>query len=166
MTKGLKDGEPNGREVYADIIDHPHWQSPTRPHMSLADRAAQFSPFDALTGYTDMVREEQRLTDKLVELDENSLAVLDRKMSQIASALEKGEQPLVTITHFVPDQNKAGGSYRTTTGNVRKIDQFKRQLQLITDGSPSQVTAVVPAGMMADPNVISLSFRHIIDVIL
>ena len=65
MTKGLKNGEPNGREVYPDIIDHPHWQSPTRPHMSLYDRAAQFAPFDALSGYMDMVREEQRLVSSV-----------------------------------------------------------------------------------------------------
>ena len=69
MAKGLKDGEPNGRDVYPDIIDHPHHQSPTRPHMSLYDRAAQFAAFDALAGYTDMVKEEQRETDTQIHLE-------------------------------------------------------------------------------------------------
>mgnify|MGYP007070133937 CR=1 FL=1 len=60
MTEGIRKNEPKAREVYADIIDHPRWQSPTRPHMNLYDRAAQFASFAALTGYDDMVNEEAR----------------------------------------------------------------------------------------------------------
>ena len=70
MARGLKEGEPNGRDVYGDIIDHPHWRSPVRPPMSLQDRAAQFSPFAALTGYDAAVRETARHVDRKIELDE------------------------------------------------------------------------------------------------
>ena len=76
MSRGIKDQKEDAREVYADIIDHPHWQSPTRPHMSLYDRAAQFSPFAALTGYDDMVTEEARTVDRKIELDESETARL------------------------------------------------------------------------------------------
>lgn len=58
MTKGFNNKEPNPRIVYKDIIDMPHHQSLTHPHMSLYDRAAQFAPFAALTGYEDMINEE------------------------------------------------------------------------------------------------------------
>lgn len=63
MTRGIKEKEPDPRIVYGDMIDHPHYQSPTRPHMSLHDRAAQFAPFAALSGYDDMVREKARIVD-------------------------------------------------------------------------------------------------------
>ena len=66
MTKGITEKEPDPRIVYADIIGLPHHQSPTRPHMSLYDRAAQFAPFAALTGYDDMIVEEVRETDTRV----------------------------------------------------------------------------------------------------
>ena len=64
MTNGITNKEPDPEIVYADIFHHPHWQSPTRPHMSLYDRAAQFAPFAALTGYEDMVSEEARRVEK------------------------------------------------------------------------------------------------------
>ena len=111
MTKGLKEGEPNGRDLYPSIIDHPHWQSPTRPHMSLYDRAAQFASFDALAGYTDMVREEQRFTDSQVELQDYELQQLNQKLNLISDVIADGHRPTVTITYFVPDDKKAGGSY-------------------------------------------------------
>lgn len=67
MTKGLNQNEPNGREVYADIIDLPHHQSATRPHMSMYSRAGQFSAFDALTGYSDIVKETAKNVEAEVE---------------------------------------------------------------------------------------------------
>ena len=68
MTKGITNKEPDPEIIYADIFHHPHWQSPTRPHMSLYDRAAQFAPFAALTGYEDMVNEEARRVEKATDL--------------------------------------------------------------------------------------------------
>jgi hypothetical protein len=106
MTKGITEKEPDPRVIYADIIDLPHHQSPTRPHMSLYDRAAQFAPFAALTGYDDMVAEEARIVENKVELSETEIDLLNQKLSLIADVIEKGEKPKVTITYFVPDQLK------------------------------------------------------------
>ena len=135
MSKGLKDGEKNGRDAYPDIIDHPHWQSPTRPHMSLYDRAAQFSPFDALAGYSDMVREEQRITDEQVQLEEDELNALNQKLRLIADALRGGRHPELTFTVFIPDEYKAGGRYETITGSVKKIDLITRKVILTDAGA-------------------------------
>lgn len=132
MTKGLKEGEPNGRDVYPDIIDHPHWQSPTRPHMSLYDRAAQFSAFDALAGYTDMVREEQRITDAQTELSESALEVLNQKLNLIAYVIMDGNHPTLSFTVFVPDERKAGGAYIEITDAVKKVDSAQRKVVLMT----------------------------------
>ena len=132
MTQGLKEGEPNGRDVYGDIIDHPHWQSPTRPHMSLYDRAAQFSAFDALAGYSDMISEEQRLTDSQIALEETDLERLNQKLNLISDVIADGHHPTVTITYFVPDQLKAGGSYVEVTDAVKRVDMTARKVVLMS----------------------------------
>ena len=134
MSKGLKDGERNGRDVYPDIIDHPHWQSPVRPHMSLYDRAAQFSAFDALAGYSDMIREEQRVTDAQVHPEEYELEVLNQKLTLIADALRVGRHPELSFSVFVPDENKEGGRYETITGSVKKIDPIAGKIILTSTG--------------------------------
>ena len=135
MSKGLKDGERNGRDVYPDIIDHPHWQSPVRPHMSLYDRAAQFSAFDALAGYSDMIREEQRITDEQVHPEGYELEVLNQKLSLIADALRSGRHPELSFSVFVPDEHKAGGRYETVFGSVKKIDPAARKVILTSTGA-------------------------------
>ena len=135
MSKGLKDGERNGRDVYPDIIDHPHWQSPVRPHMSLYDRAAQFSSFDALAGYSDMIREEQRITDEQVHPEGYELEVLNQKLSLIADALRSGRHPELSFSVFVPDEHKAGGRYETVFGSVKKIDPVARKMILTSTGA-------------------------------
>ena len=131
MTKGLKEGEPNGRDVYSDIIDHPHHQSPDRPHMSLYERAAQFSPFAALTGYEDMVVEEARLTDIKRELSDDDKELLSQKINLISDVTEDDIHPIVTITYFIPDSKKAGGKYATVTDRVKKVDAVERTLVLM-----------------------------------
>ena len=132
MTQGLREGEPNGRDVYGDIIDHPHWQSPTRPHMSLYDRAAQFSAFDALAGYSDMISEEQRLTDSQIALEETDLERLNQKLNLISDVIADGHHPTVTITYFVPDEHKAGGAYVEVTDAVKRIDMTARKVVLMS----------------------------------
>lgn len=132
MTKGLKEGEPNGRDVYPNIIDHPHHQSPTRLHMSLYDRAAQFSAFDALAGYTDMVAEEQRETDKELVLSESALENLNQKLNLIADVIADGNHPELTFTVFKPDERKAGGSYAEISDTVKKVDTVARKLVLMS----------------------------------
>ena len=109
---------------YADIINLPHHQSKTHPHMSNTDRAAQFSPFAALTGQDAVVEEAARLTDERFELSEYRAAVLNEKLDWLYKNLS--EQPQVTITYFVPDDRKDGGSYVAKTGRVRRIDDVKR----------------------------------------
>lgn len=105
---------------YEDIINLPHHQSATRPHMSVADRAAQFAPFAALTGYEDAIDETGRLTDSKLDLDEAALSELDLKLSELAAKISTC--PQVTVTYFVPDGKKEGGEYKTSTLNLKKID--------------------------------------------
>lgn len=109
---------------YEDIIHLPHPVSETHPRMSMADRAAQFSPFAALTGYDAAVRETARLTDSRMELDESAKGILDRKMQE----LQRG-QP-VTVTYFKPDRHKAGGAYLTVTAPFLRLDPIERRLVL------------------------------------
>ena len=117
---------------YDDIIDLPHHVSETHPPMSRADRAAQFSPFAALTGYDAAVRETARVTERRIELDEGVKAELNARLNCILEHLP--EHPQVSLTYFVPDEKKSGGAYRTVTGTVRKLDSFAKTLTL-TDGT-------------------------------
>ena len=105
---------------YSDIIDHPHYRSKTRTPMPMLSRAAQFAPFAALSGYEESVREAARLTDHRIELDESEIALLNDKLQYLY--VTKHEHPQVTITYFVPDRSKGGGSYETITGTVKNID--------------------------------------------
>ncbi len=117
---------------YDDIINLPHYVSPTRPRMSMIDRAAQFSPFAALTGYDAAIKETGRLTDQRIELSEDSRAALDRKQQLLMDNL--ADRPEVSLTYFVPDERKSGGAYVTVTGQVKKVDDYQRLL-LLTDGT-------------------------------
>ena len=104
---------------YEDIINLPHPVSRTRVRMSPMDRAAQFSPFAALTGYDAAVEETARLTCQRIELDEDARIELNEALVELARRL--AESPKAAITHFVPDERKAGGSYVVTEGVVRRI---------------------------------------------
>lgn len=104
---------------YHDIINLPHHVSTHRPHMSMMNRAAQFSPFAALTGYEDSIREAARLTDTRIELDECAKVALDAKLQ----ILQHHPRIPVSITYFVPDARKTGGAYVTVEGPVRKVDR-------------------------------------------
>ena len=118
---------------YDDIIHLPHHVSNTRAHMPMLDRAAQFMPFRALTGYEDAVHETARHTDEKIELTEDEKTVLDVKLQRLADDL--ANQPLVTLTWFQPDKRKAGGAYVTTTGQVKRIDDFEGALILLSGES-------------------------------
>lgn len=115
---------------YDDIIDLPHHVSATRPQMSMINRAAQFSPFAALTGYDAAIKETGRLTDSRIELLEDDRASLDRKQQLLADRLS--DHPEVSMTYFIPDKRKSGGSYVTVTGIVKRIDEFQRTI-ILTD---------------------------------
>jgi len=107
---------------YDDIIDLPHHVSTTHPHMPMIDRAAQFMPFRALTGYEDAVQETARLTDEQVELTEDEKAVLDMRLQRLAD--EIASRPTVTLTYFQPDRKKSGGTYVTATGQRIVIEDI------------------------------------------
>lgn len=113
---------------YEDIINLPHHVSPTRPQMPMSDRAAQFAPFAALTGYDAAIKETGRLTDEKIELDEEALTALDMKYQFLMDALN--DAPEVTITYFQPDERKAGGKYVSAVGVVRKVDDFERRITM------------------------------------
>lgn len=119
----------NTASSYNDIIDHPHHVSTRHPRMSITDRAAQFSPFAALTGYGDVIKETARLTDRKPELSESEKAELDYKLKMACNY--PGEKPTVTITYFAPDPKKDGGSYHTVSGQIKKIDDYKKQVVLL-----------------------------------
>ncbi len=118
------------RIKYADIIDLPHHQSERRQKMSNYDRAAQFSPFAALTGHADSIKETARLTDDYNEPSEQMKAIMNKKILFLMEQLEN--QPEITITFFKPDEKKEGGAYITITGVVKKIKTYERQIQMTT----------------------------------
>lgn len=123
---------PADSHSYDDILFLPHHRSQKHPPMSIANRAAQFSPFAALTGYEDIVAETARHTQSRIILDENSRFLLDAKLASIRERLS--EHPSVAITYFVPDPKKEGGAYTTRTGYIRKIDSFAHRLLFQADG--------------------------------
>lgn len=113
---------------YNDIINLPHHVSTKHPRLSMEQRAAQFAPFAALTGYEDAVKEIARLTEDRIELDDEEKAVIDSKLREIQNKLQSN--PKVTITYFIHDSKKSGGEYVTVIGNVKKIDEYKQCLIL------------------------------------
>lgn len=116
------------RGPYDDIIDLPHPVSQKHPRMSMHDRAAQFSPFAALTGHGAAIAETERETSAWMDLEEDEREHLNRQLCILRDRLE--ERPELTITYFVPDSRKAGGAYVTIHGVVRKMDLTERTLQM------------------------------------
>lgn len=125
---------------YDDIINLPHHVSATHTPMPVADRAAQFSPFAALTGYEDAIDETARLTQEWVELDENEKERLNEKLQKIRDQLSI--HPQVMFTYFEPDQKKQGGAYLTTEGRVKKIEGLRGAF-LMEDGKEILIESIV-----------------------
>ena len=117
---------------YEDILHLPHHVSANRPHMSMHDRAAQFSPFAALVGYEEIIDETARQTTPERELDEAKKAELDRRIAALLAHLR--EKPVVTIEYFVADERKSGGAYLVKNGAVVKISSARKNLTL-ADGT-------------------------------
>jgi len=111
---------------YDDIINLPHHQSMDRPHMSLHDRAAQFAPFAALTGYEESIEETARLTEERIVLDEMEVEKINERLFDISRHIS--EKWNVSITYFKPDISKKGGAYLTDIGTVKKIDENEKVL--------------------------------------
>ncbi|MCQ4895007.1 MULTISPECIES: hypothetical protein [Bacillota] len=117
---------------YDDILHLPHPTSKRHPRMPIADRAAQFSPFAALTGHGAAIEETARVTDRRIELDEDAKEQLDQTLQLLLERID--EQPEITVTWFSPDKKKAGGQYHTATGKLKRIDSREGRLTL-TDGN-------------------------------
>ena len=126
--------DPNQNDLhrYDDIINLPHHTSKVHPRMPMEKRAAQFSPFEALTGYGDAVAETVRLTDSRMDLDESERAVLEERLQLLLDA--ENPKPEVSLTWFIPDERKAGGRYVTHTGILRKLDALARVI-VMEDGT-------------------------------
>ena len=128
------------KSPYEDIIHLPHPVSAKRASMSVADRAAQFSPFAALTGYETVLAESRRLTCQPTELTGAAVEELNQALQRLAENI--GSQPEVTVTYFLPDVRKAGGSYCTVTGKVRRIDCTEGFLEF-TDRSQIPLSQII-----------------------
>ena len=120
----------NGK--YDDIIDLPHPTSARHPRMPVGDRAAQFAPFAALTGYDDVIDETARLTDKMTVLSEEMKEILDAKQHFLIDVIDT--HPYISVTYFIPDAKKQGGMYKTVSGELKMIDEYEKQLVLL-DGT-------------------------------
>lgn len=124
---------------YQDMVTRPHPDPKYHTRMPLENRAAQFAPFAALTGYEEAVEEAHRLTDHRPELSDEEKDALDRALRQ---ALEEKERP-VTITRFIPDARKEGGRIVTKKGRIRRLDAYHRRL-VMEDGEK------IPLGEVLD----------------
>lgn len=129
--------------TYEDMIHLPHHVSATHPPMDIIDRAAQFSPFAALTGYESAIRETARLTDARVELDESVKESLGERLQIIVDRME--ERPRIEVTYFQPDGKKVGGAYVTVTEIVKKIDLYNRII-IMMDGNKILIDDIVEIG--------------------
>lgn len=113
---------------YDDIINLPHHVSKTHPPMAIADRAAQFSPFAALTGYEEAIAETARQTTEKAPLSEAETELLNKKLYYLKEHITK--HPEIKITYFEPDKTKSGGAYLTKTGFLKKIDEYNKEITL------------------------------------
>lgn len=132
--------DPDDDHKYDDMIDLPRHRSAKHPHMPLADRAAQFSPFAALTGHGDAVKETARLTDEKMELDDEAKTYLNAQLLFLSENIK--ERPKVSITFFVPDNRKAGGAYGTRAGAVKRIDEYKQAVVMV-DGAVIRIDNIM-----------------------
>lgn len=117
---------------YDDIINLSHHVSARHPQMPLSDRAAQFSPFAALTGHDAAIRETARLTDAFAELDEGRKAEIDEQLQWIKE--NQSQKPEIEVVYFHPDLTKSGGTYMTFRGRVKRVDEYNRRI-IFTDGT-------------------------------
>ena len=131
----MKDEQP---DKYGDIINLPRPASKRHPPMPLAKRAAQFSPFAALTGYEDAVRESARITLPPPNLADDEQELLDRSLQQVMAA----PSPKAAITYFVADAYKDGGRYETRTAVIKRLDHAHQQL-VLQDGTRIDLIHIV-----------------------
>lgn len=112
---------------YSDIIDHPHWEPKKHSRMSIYNRAAQFAPFAALSGFDDEIHEAGRLTEREVVLDEYETGEIDRRLRSLAPG------DYISVTYFRPDDRKDGGDYPVVTGMVGKINSVEHTVEIVLE---------------------------------
>lgn len=112
---------------YEDIINLPHYE-PRHKRMGIEVRSAQFSPFAALTGFNDEIKETERLVDKKVLLSEEEKIKINDKLLEILKNIKN--KPKVKITYFIPDNKKCGGRYTEFISNLKKIDMTEKYIML------------------------------------
>ena len=137
---GMEKGIMQDSHCYDDIINLPHHISSVHPPMLVADRAAQFMPFAALTGFGDAIEETGRLTEKRPELEEDAIEGLEEKLRYLREHMK--EHPEISVTYFQPDARKAGGAYVTATGRIKRIDLYE-QVFVMEDGTWIPMKSVV-----------------------
>ena len=115
---------------YDDMIGLGHHVSKTHPPMARIKRAAQFSSFDALTGFGAAIHEAGRETEEKKELSEDMIEMINARLAVIEQHIK--EQPSISVTYFLPDEKKAGGRYVTVSGNVKVLDGIERAI-IMTD---------------------------------
>lgn len=125
---------------YDDIIELQHPVSSVHPAMPVADRAAQFMPFAALTGYGEAIDETGRRTEERMELEEDEYSILDEKLRLLRERSD--QRPEISVTYFRPDARKAGGAYVTVTGQLKKVDGYERSL-ILEDGTKIPLREIV-----------------------
>ena len=127
-------------DKYSSILNLPHHVSKNRPQMGMYQRAAQFAPFAALTGHNAAIDETARLTDTRVELSESECVSLNSRIALLRAHLYNC--PIVSVTYFVPDSFKEGGSYTSHTGVIKRIDDFEQTL-IFEDGNCVPIKEVI-----------------------
>ena len=132
---------------YDDLLGLSHPVSRRHPPMSRLERAAQFAPFAALTGFDGVLAESGRRTEERVELDETRREELNAVLRLLESRLS--ERPLAAFTFFRPDARKAGGAYVTVSGCIRRIDDVERQIRL-TDGTRIPIDELFAVAALSD----------------
>ena len=126
-------------EDYSDIINLPHHVSRNHPPMPMMNRAAQFAPFAALTGYEAVIQETGRLTDEFIELNDDDKERLNQKIAEMIEKID--EHPSVTVTYFKPDNRKAGGSYATISGRLKSVDEIQ-QIIFLEEGTAIPINKI------------------------
>ena len=121
----------NDSHQYDDIITLPHHVSERHPHMPLIDRAAQFSPFAALTGYEAAIAETARPTEAKRELSEEQKQIISSRLYELQNCISSA--PCITVVFFQQDKRKSGGAYRTVSGPVKKVNDYLGVLEM-SDG--------------------------------
>jgi len=120
-------------ERYERIINLPHHKSEMRARMSASERAAQFAPFAALTGYGEQVAESARITERKIELDDYEIEKINAKICEL---LMRGEPVKVSVTYFIADKKKSGGAYVTSEGYLERVAEYSGKLLLDTREIP------------------------------